>query len=177
MTTAQKVKNIQKGFTLIELMIAIAIVAILATVGFTVFSNTQINARDAKRRQDIDAIATAIEGKKVPGLVTYGPVTGADFSGGAVPTDPKAGAATGKRIYCLITFAQPVPPTIAPGILTAANLPNQANAALNCTTSGVTPANTFATMATNIPATASNITAWAVCALLEQGNQLYCKKS
>src|SRR5690348_7056671 len=51
----------RKGFTLIELMIAISIVAILGTVGFTAFNQSQLRARDAKRKQDLRSISQALE--------------------------------------------------------------------------------------------------------------------
>jgi prepilin-type N-terminal cleavage/methylation domain-containing protein len=51
----------QKGFTLIELMIVIAIIAILATLGVTNFSSALRRARDAKRQSDIVAIQKALE--------------------------------------------------------------------------------------------------------------------
>lgn len=50
-----------KGFTLIELMIAIAIVAILATVGMVIYSTAQKGGRISKRVQDLNAIKTALE--------------------------------------------------------------------------------------------------------------------
>ena len=52
---------VQHGFTLIELMVSIAIVAILATIGLTLFNNTQSTARDSKRKGDIDSISSALE--------------------------------------------------------------------------------------------------------------------
>lgn len=53
--------NKQKGFTLIELLVAMTIVAILALIGFTIYNSARIAANDTKRRQDIDAISTALE--------------------------------------------------------------------------------------------------------------------
>ncbi|OGE20234.1 hypothetical protein A3A14_00090 [Candidatus Daviesbacteria bacterium RIFCSPLOWO2_01_FULL_43_38] len=50
-----------KGFTLVELMVAISIVAVLATIGFSLFQSTQATARDAKRRSDVDAMVSALE--------------------------------------------------------------------------------------------------------------------
>lgn len=60
--TAQrnKVKNVF-GFTLIELMVAISIIAILATVGLVVYSTAQKSSRISKRLQDLQAIRTSIE--------------------------------------------------------------------------------------------------------------------
>jgi len=51
----------RKGFTLIELMVVIAIIAILSTVGFVSFTNAQIAGRDARRKQDLRSIAQALE--------------------------------------------------------------------------------------------------------------------
>lgn len=51
----------RSGFTLIELMIAISIIAIIAAVGITSFSQSQKLARDSRRKQDLRSIATALE--------------------------------------------------------------------------------------------------------------------
>lgn len=51
----------KKGFTLVELLVIIAIIAILSVIGVTVFSGVQKNARDAKRRADLDSIRLALE--------------------------------------------------------------------------------------------------------------------
>ena len=49
------------GFTLVELLVVISIIAVLSVIGVTVFSGVQKSARDAKRRGDIDAISKALE--------------------------------------------------------------------------------------------------------------------
>ena len=51
----------QPGFTLIELMLAISIVAIISTIGLVTYSKAQLIARDAKRKQDLRSIAIALE--------------------------------------------------------------------------------------------------------------------
>ncbi len=90
-----------KGFTLIELMVAISIVAILSAIGLTLFTSVQKSARDAKRKSDLHAISLALEqyylangsypvtdwvysnnGSWIPGLDT-------NYMA-AVPTDPKS---------------------------------------------------------------------------------------
>lgn len=48
------------GFTLIELMVTIAIIAILAAVGLVVYSTAQKSGRISKRAQDLDALKTAL---------------------------------------------------------------------------------------------------------------------
>lgn len=109
-----------KGFTLVELLVAIAIVAIIAAVGFVSYSQSQKIARDAKRKQDLREIAKALQlyygdNKRYPCSTLYqfstanpslwitdedtdgtGPcgATGAGFTSsyiGALPVDPLKG--------------------------------------------------------------------------------------
>lgn len=54
-------KKNKVGFTLIELMVAIAILAILATVGIVMYGTAQKAVRSSKRAQDLDALKTALE--------------------------------------------------------------------------------------------------------------------
>lgn len=51
----------KKGFTLIELLIAISIIAIVSAIGFVSYSQAQVTARDAKRKQDLNSIRTALQ--------------------------------------------------------------------------------------------------------------------
>jgi prepilin-type N-terminal cleavage/methylation domain-containing protein len=83
-----KKTNSQKGFTLIELMVAIAIVAVLSTIGITLFQSTQSQARDSRRRQDIDAFSTVLETNFNPTTGVYTTPTAANFAGGTLPVDP-----------------------------------------------------------------------------------------
>lgn len=50
-----------RGFTLIELLVVISIIAILSVIGMAVYGNVQVMARDTKRREDLKAIAQALE--------------------------------------------------------------------------------------------------------------------
>lgn len=76
------------GFTLVELMVVITIIAILSVVGVTVFSGVQKSARDTKRRVDVDAIAKALEVNKTS---SYQVLNDTWFANGKVPFDPVAG--------------------------------------------------------------------------------------
>lgn len=51
----------KKGFTLIELMIVMILLGVLATIGITSFISSQIKGRDATRKGDLRAIASALE--------------------------------------------------------------------------------------------------------------------
>lgn len=79
--------NNRQGFTLVELMIVISIIAILAVVGLTIFSGTQSRARDARRQSDIQAIEKALEAYKVPNSPNYPQILPTWFAGGVVPTE------------------------------------------------------------------------------------------
>lgn len=50
-----------RGFTLVELLIAIVVIAILASVSVVAFNGIQQRARDAQRENDVKLIARALE--------------------------------------------------------------------------------------------------------------------
>ena len=156
----------KNGFTLIELMVTISIIAILSMVGITLFLTAQKSARDGRRRADIDAIAAALETNHVPNSTTYPALAGSMFasfsSGVAVPTDSGNVSAT---------YSVAVSTTVGAG----------APAVPTAWTTGVAspsaPAGYTPIVAGNPPATA---TAWTVCAQLENpgtGTAWYCKQS
>lgn len=51
----------KNGLTLIELLVVMVILGILATIGFGQYKTSQIKARDAQRKGDLDNIARALE--------------------------------------------------------------------------------------------------------------------
>ena len=55
-----KLKN-SRGFTIVELLIVIIVIAILATLVITTYNGVQSKARDDKRRTDINAIQGQVE--------------------------------------------------------------------------------------------------------------------
>ncbi len=54
-------KRAQKGFTIIELLIVIAIIAILATLVLTNFQGAQAKGRDATRNTDVNSMYQKLE--------------------------------------------------------------------------------------------------------------------
>ncbi len=83
--------NNPQGFTLVELMVVITIIAILSIVGVTIYSGVQAKAQDSKRRADIDSISNAIEVHFNSTTGNYAAGLGDWFSSGSAPKDPKSG--------------------------------------------------------------------------------------
>lgn len=53
--------TMKKGFTLMELLIVIALIGILVTMGVASYSTAQIKSRDTRRRSDMKVIQNAFE--------------------------------------------------------------------------------------------------------------------
>lgn len=139
--------NNPQGFTLIELLVVVSIIAILSVIGVAVFTGVQKNARDARRRADINAIANALETNKTAS--GYIALSASQFTSGAIPTtDPQS------NTYCANSAASTQPADIT---------------IKDCSA----PAGYGAVGTTNPPAG----TSWKVCAYLENPAGAYCRTS
>lgn len=85
--------NLQKGFTLIELMIVVAIIGILASIAIPQYSDHVSRTRAAAAAAEIDSLKVAI----TVCVADSGSFTGCDLGNNGVP----AGVTTTKNIKAL----------------------------------------------------------------------------
>ncbi len=135
-----KTKYSPQGFTLVELLVVVAIIAVLSVIGITIFTGVQKGARDARRKADVEAISKALEAHfndTACGGATATPycaVTAANagtlFANGVIPTNPTPGGG-----------AYTVPGSAAATYTVCANLENATGNYSDAGTTAV-PANT-----------------------------------
>ncbi len=75
-----------KGFTLIELMVAVSIIAIISIVGIAIYTNATKNSKNSKAVADINAIAKAYETHYDPVQGKYTALSDSWFATGLRPT-------------------------------------------------------------------------------------------
>ena len=75
------------GFTLVELLVVISIIAVLASIGISVFRGATNKATDLKKKSDVASIAKALEENYSVATGKYTAVDSSDFTTGMiVPT-------------------------------------------------------------------------------------------
>jgi prepilin-type N-terminal cleavage/methylation domain-containing protein len=164
-----------EGFTLIELMIVISIIAVLSVVALGIFNGAQAAGRDTRRRLEIGAIAKNIESTKDPATGKYqytNLLAAADYPTAFpanFPTDP------GKYQYCIKTStavptSTPAAPTDNTGGWQAVTCPTGSN--WDKITDSITGA-----PITSPAISAGLVTSWTVCASLERAAKPFCVSS
>jgi prepilin-type N-terminal cleavage/methylation domain-containing protein len=78
-SSEKRAKVLPRAFTLIELLIVIAIIGILAAVILISLNSAQKSARDGKRVGDLDQVVRALELYRSDNNDAYPPVGGATF--------------------------------------------------------------------------------------------------
>ncbi len=102
------IKN-RKGFSLVELLVVITIIAILSVVAYTAVGGNTIKARDSKRQQDLSTVQSAlelyfVEFSRYPGSLDNGEATVGDGWKiprkylSSIPIDPKESSPSGADI-------------------------------------------------------------------------------
>lgn len=143
------------GFTLVELLVVIAVISILSTIGMVTYTKVQGNARDAKRRSDIEAIASALEIKKGTNS-SYQQIAQTDFGSG-MPTEPLTGRT---QKYCYKDDTAAVPNPDPWGELETAACPDD-----------------WQNINEGVPTVGSTATYFNVCALSESKTEVFCMPS
>jgi prepilin-type N-terminal cleavage/methylation domain-containing protein len=166
------IKQSNSGFTLIELMVVIALIAILALLGVSLYTNIQRSARDAKRQTDIDSIAKSIETSRDvtinPTQYRYTPTIFSSDYPNRLPTDP-----LGTMNYCIGVTNTP------------AALQDLPSGVVNNWTSGCPsafPGAQGSPLSISSPGGLSGsfpngTRSWMVCAKLEGNGMAYCRKN
>jgi len=90
-----------RGFTLIELMVVVAIIAILVTIGLATYRTAQNRAREAKLISGMRAWRDVAEQKFNPVTNVYTAPVAGDFADGAIPTNVTGNVSAGN--YCVTT--------------------------------------------------------------------------
>lgn len=107
-----------KGFTLLEILVTITIIAVLTAIGIVSYSSVNKRSRDVKRKSDLEQIRSALEMYRSDnagypdigaGFLTVGGLAGDLVLTGympAIPDDPSSGVdyyydVIGTSSYCI----------------------------------------------------------------------------
>ncbi|MDO8570479.1 MAG: prepilin-type N-terminal cleavage/methylation domain-containing protein [Candidatus Daviesbacteria bacterium] len=159
----KSLEQFTQGFTIIELLISISIIAILATIASVLYISTQATARDSRRITEIINISQAIEFNRDVNskFYTYNTTSAnRDFVGG-LPQDP-----LDNRKYCVSLNSSNSTPPNACDINWQTNCLNSCNGA-----NYITLDDALTILATN------SIQSWTICTSMERANKPFCRQN
>jgi len=96
----------QKGFTLVEILVVIAVIGILASIGVVTYRDIQMRGRDQKRKSDLQELQLALEQYRINNNGQYPSVSAADETSNYIG---KVSGLTNKLITGTPTYMQIVP--------------------------------------------------------------------
>lgn len=156
--------QLESGFTLVELLTVITIIAVLGIAGALVYNSTQQKVRDAKRASEIKTIASAVATSKNFTTNSYlyaATDQNKDFQSG-VPDDPNA-----SRHYCMsVSTTNFDPPSVC-----------GSNWSTGCPTTSQCGGATYVDLPTalnSLAKTSPAVLSWTICASLENSSTPYC---
>ena len=146
-----------QGFTLIELLVTIAIIAIISVVAVALFGNIQADARDGKRRAELESLANALEVNKTSGGGAYNPILTSQLGGGVFPGGGTSRADDPQGYpYCISAGTTSTPPTA----------PTNAQVGTWSTTACPNPPTGYTVISGTQPVATTTIS-WTLCTRLE----------
>ena len=110
----KSIKHIVKfnnGFSLVELLVVVAILAILAAIAIPLFLNQKNKALDAVTRSDVRNLATEVESTKTPSGTFL--QDGSEWAALGATVTPSKGVGMGYILNCAFTVSGGVPTFIA----------------------------------------------------------------
>jgi len=116
--------DMKKGFTLMELLIVMSIIAIITAIGLVSYAPINRRSRDAKRKSDLEQVRSALEMYRsdngyypTSSAASFSPLTTLDPGDGngplvstylpSIPMDPKNTTATLRTYYYIVIGAGP----------------------------------------------------------------------
>lgn len=153
--------NKQSGFTIVELLIVIVVIAILAAITIVAYNGIQSRARDTDRKADISALAKALNLYNVDNgnYAETGSGCGSAGNGVGYVAYDYDGAGTDKSILQCLIDGKYLPATIADptGVVTCGSLGTACHTYLkaNCTTGSYPGTYLYANLET-LPQTATD---------------------
>ena len=151
----------KKGFTLVELLISIAVIGVLAAVTLSAVQNAQARARDTKRRSDIRTIMTSLEARRIDIGAYYKLGTGSGgFGNGWVNIDNPSLSYPVGIVRSLIDDGYLSEAAIDPQIATGDAVLQDGYMLYNCSYPNKTNAAVFAKLEQPTPEDAQRISDW-----------------
>ena len=99
-------KKTARGFTIVELLIVIVVIAVLAAISIVAYNGIQDRARQSKMSNDIKTIITAIQLARINTGQNLRSVTGSTYSAGACTGHPSGTdlAALSSSDACIVSY-------------------------------------------------------------------------